>query len=520
MENKNYERISPEKFEFAQKDEFIHDEKLKTKSRSYFADAMIRFKKNKSSVVAAYIIAFLLLFAIFVPVFSPYTVDDKDNTYAKLPPYIESFAEDEAGIFDGATSLDSQNEQQVANLHAIGTETGRDPVIRVLGTTETTEIYRGKERVKTSYKLEVNSYWMVGIRNMIFSYEEFDKIQQFQNETGIQVLYPVVELQDVYPTVSKNKLADLSISSNTWWVCKNNKGEPKLDDNGNRIPAYSTNKEKEGRPYNSIRIAGDDGSYAYSIGKSGSVQCRVDYYNYYTYLNGHTPEYIFGTDALGRDLFCAIGTGARFSLVFAVIVSAINLTIGAIYGAIQGYYGGAIDMVLDAITDVLSGVPFIVVATLFQLHLAQKVGVLVSFLFAFVLTGWIGMAALTRKQFYRFKGQEYILAAKTLGASDKRLMFKHIFPNSLGTIVTSCALVIPGVINSETNLTYLGIINLSEFAGTSVGELMSQGQTAMTTSPHAMLFPALFISLLLISFNLFGNGLRDAFNPSTRGTED
>lgn len=111
------------------------------------------------------------------------------------------------------------------------------------------------------------------------------------------------------------------------------------------------------------------------------------------------------------------------------------------------------------------------------------------------------------------------MAAKTLGASDWRLMFKHIFPNSLGTIVTSCVLVIPGVISSETTLTYLGIVNLSQFSGTSIGVLMSQGQTAMTTSPHAMVFPALFISLLLISFNLFGNGLRDAFNPSTRGVE-
>ena len=227
-----------------------------------------------------------------------------------------------------------------------------------------------------------------------------------------------------------------------------------------------------------------------------------------------------GTDEYGRDLFDAIGTGARFSLVFAVLVSAINLTIGAIYGAIQGYYGGAIDLTMDRISDILSGVPSIVVMTLFKLHLAQKIGVLPSVLFAFVLTGWIGMAALTRKQFYRFKSQEYIMAARTLGASDKRLMFKHIFPNSLGTMVTSCALVIPGVISSETSLTYLGIINLSSVVGTSIGELMECGQRAMAAAPHAMLFPALFISLLLISFNLFGNGLRDAFNPSTRGVED
>lgn len=112
------------------------------------------------------------------------------------------------------------------------------------------------------------------------------------------------------------------------------------------------------------------------------------------------------------------------------------------------------------------------------------------------------------------------MAARTLGASDRRLIFKHIFPNSLGTMVTSCALVIPGVISSETSLTYLGIINLSKVAGASIGELMELGQSAMESAPHAMLFPALFISLLLISFNLFGNGLRDAFNPSTRGVED
>ena len=212
-------------------------------------------------------------------------------------------------------------------------------------------------------------------------------------------------------------------------------------------------------------------------------------------MNGNEPFYIFGTNTLGQDLFAGIGIGSRFSLIFAILVSAINLTIGAIYGAIQGYYGGRIDMVMDRICDILSGVPFIVVATLFQLHLAQKVGVVPSFLFAFVLTGWINMAALTRKQFYRFKNQEFVHAARTLGASDKRLMFKHIFPNSLGTIITSCALIIPSVISSETNLT-------------------------MTTSPHAMFFPAIYFALLLISFNLFGNGLRDAFNPSTRGVED
>ena len=130
------------------------------------------------------------------------------------------------------------------------------------------------------------------------------------------------------------------------------------------------------------------------------------------------------------------------------------------------------------------------------------------------------MASRVRMQFYRFKNQEYVLAARTLGARDRRIMFKHIFPNSLGTIITGSVLVIPGVIFSETSLTYLGIINLDSPTRASVGAMLNAGKLIMTKFPHVILFPALFIALLMVSFNLFGNGLRDAFNPSLRGAED
>ena len=521
MENK-YAHIPQEKFAFAQKDAVLHDKKFDTKARSYFADALIRFKKNKSSVVAAYIILFLILFAIIAPLVTPYSIKDKDNVYTNFPPYNPDVAALGIGILDGSVTYSSVNETKIAALKAIGIETGMDPYIKTVGTTEVKSIYRGQERITTTYKVKVNRYFEQGVRTLVVSAEEFAKMQAWQNETGIQLLYPVVDLNKVYPGVDAAELRLIAKNANIWYQCADTKNTPAYDANGNFIPAYVTGvtyAEPEYQ-YNSLRIAGDDGSYNYCTVKSGSVEVRICYYNYYQYLKGMEPNYLFGTDEYGRDLFGAIGIGARFSLVFAILVSAINLTIGAIYGSIQGYYGGMVDMILDRISDILSGVPFTVVAVLFQLHLAKKVGIVPSFLFAFVLTGWIGMAALTRKQFYRFKSQEYVLAAKTLGANDRRLMFKHIFPNSLGTIITSCVLVIPGVINSETSLTYLGIINLSTFAGTSIGELMSLGQTAMTGSPHAMLFPSLFVSLLLISFNLFGNGLRDAFNPSTRGVED
>ena len=507
----DYEHIPAEKFQFIQLDTNIHDKKLETKSRGYFADAFLRFKKNKSSLVAAVIILFLLLFALVSPIISPYTIDDKDPMYTSYPPYVPEVAELGLGILDGAIVHSSQNDLAYQYWQGIAEETGMNPVLDIVDVNTTYVKYRGQMRENHTYSLSINRYFETGILYRVFNVTEFERIQEWQNETGIQVIYPYVESQDI---------CDITDNPNIWYQVSDSKGTPVLDADGNFIPAYSTNKAIEGAPYDSIRIEGDDGSYIYSARKSGAVQCRVCYYNYYIYLNGHEPTYLFGTNSLGQDLFAAIGVGARFSIIFAILVSAINPTIRAVYRAIQGYYGGRVDLVMDRVSDILSGMPFIVCCTLFQLHLSQKVGVVPAFLFAFVLTGWIGMAALTGKQFYRFKGQEFVLAARTLGASDRRLMFKHIFPNALGTIITSCALIIPSVISSETQLTYLGIINLQEFAGTSIGTLMSQGQVAMTTAPHAMFFPSIFVSLLLISFNLFGNGLRDAFNPSTRGVED
>ena len=506
----NFDRIPAEKFEFVQKDTRLHDKKIETKFRSFFADAMLRFRKNKSSVAAAWILLFLVVFSLLSPVLSPYDMSMKDKLYVNCPSYVPAIAKLGWGIMDGSKVYSSQNDTSMNYWRGIAEETGLDPLIGIVSTTTTMVKNRGKMVERNTYTIECNRYYELGVVYRTLSYKQFEDLQAWQTETGIQVIYPWVEAKDV---------AGITDNPNLWYEV-DNKGSAKLDKDGNFVPVYSTRSEIEGAPYNSTRIPGDDGSYIYSVTKSGAVQCRVAYYNYYQYLNGFEPTYIFGTTSMGQDLFSAIGIGARFSLIFAIIVSAINLSIGAVYGAIQGYYGGMVDMMLDRISDILSGVPFVVVTTLFQLHLAQKVGIVPSFLFAFVLTGWIGMAALTRKQFYRFKSLEFVMAARTLGASDSRLMFKHIFPNAMGTIITSCALVIPGVINSETSMTYLGIVNISDFAGTSIGTLLSQGNASVTTAPHAMLWPSIFISLLMISFNLFGNGLRDAFNPSMRGVED
>lgn len=515
MNEKMIPNIAPEKFQLAQKDTKIRDAKLETKPIGYFKDAWLRFKRNKSSVIAFSLIVVLLLFSIVVPFFSSFDVSFHDGYYKMvLPriPVLEWF-----GIADGCKV---QRETQGGyDYHmAIGLETGRKAV---------REVYREYMDEATGikyYEMKVDSYVKVGFVYQNLSEAEYLALQAYQNETGKQIVYPM-------PQTHKTTYVIGNGGANFWYKLKNEDqataGEAVYDENGSYIPNYITDANKEKAAYTSLRIAGDNGGengdswYVYAVKNQSGYKVRVDYYEYFQYKNNGTkPNFYFGTNVHGQDIFSCLAAGGRLSFGLAFGVSIINFLIGACYGAVEGYYGGAVDIVMERISDVLASVPFIVVATLFRMHLSEQVGMLPSLLFAFVLTGWVGMASRVRMQFYRFKGQEYVLAARTLGAKDRRLIFKHIFPNALGTIITGSVLAIPGVIFSESMLSYLHIIDLETSSLTSIGTLLSGGQGLLSTYPHIILFPALFISILEISFNLFGNGLRDAFNPSLRGADE
>ncbi len=510
----NIPEISAEKFKFVGTNAKIHDQKFETKQVSYFRDAFHRFCKNKGSVVAAIIIVILVLYAMLVPAFcetnySRALTDTTYLSYTKLLPRNQLCVDLGLKFWDGS-SVKSLGEANYNALRAIGVETGYE-IFR-----SEPEITEDPQTGKPVYEIRVDSYISNGFVYLTLTEGQYQSIQQWQNETGIQVIYPAI--------------SDKTITDANVWYEVNKKGVAQLDKEGNFTNIYRV-KGNDG-DYNSIRVEGDPGiddpeasdryRYATITGDSSAIsyKCRVFKYTYFQYKYGHEATFLFGTNGMGQDILTRLASGARFSFLFAICIAAINLVIGAVYGSIEGYYGGAVDMIMERITDVLSRIPFMVVTTLFQLHLAKKVGVVPSLLFAFVLTGWIGMASTVRMQFYRYKGQEYILAARTLGASDSRLMFKHIFPNSLGTIITSSVLVIPSVIFSESSLTYLGIVNLDSSTRTSVGTMLANGRQFLSTFPHIILFPALFISLLMISFNLFGNGLRDAFNPALRGSDE
>ena len=521
MENKN-PVLTPKDFEFVNAGERLHDKKFDDKPISYFKDAWLRFCRNRASIVATVIIVLIILYAFITPlIINNYDSTFLDPYYAKNAPYVEEL---EGLGLNGGRSI-TYNERAYINMLAIGVGAEDKDGTGTLTLAEgqeskyaaLNELYSvGMDAGKTYYDTNVNTYMLVGFVYKQVSQQEYAKIVAWQEETGIQVLYPLI--------ASNEYTFDSTDPNNAnWWYKTNAKGAPVTANSKGKLKSadYSEDLILED---NYLRDSEGNVRYYRYIGggnaESAEYQIRVLYYNYYIYSNGFKPCYILGTDSQGYDLALRMAKGIQLSLMIAVTVSVINFILGAAYGAVEGYYGGVVDILLERVSDILSGVPFIVVATLFQMHLAAKVGAIPSLLFAFVMTGWIGTASEVRTQFYRFKNQEYVMAARTLGARDRRIIWKHIFPNSLGTIITSSALVIPGVIFSESMLSFLGIVNLGGSKMTSLGTLLSDASTLWTVYPHLMLYPAIIISLLMICFNLFGNGLRDAFNPSLRGTDE
>ena len=562
MTRQDQYNIPADKFRFVKRDGLLHDKKFDTKPVSYFQGAFRRFCKNKGAIVGAIVILCLVLFAIIAPFFTAFTPEYYDMSYAYMTPKLQFFDDLDINFWDGGR-VKNTNTVGYLKDKALMQETGREVIKSEVEVSED-----GK-----NYSYRYDTYYGVGFgKYKEITMTEFQDIQRYQNETGRQVLYPVVKGTD-RPTKEKNKY-----DANIYYVTEDPNAStirPKLDEDGNIIPNYWKYDESYVHPqiveYNSLRIEGEDGItetvtkvtdngtpvydangklvkeektyyYVYGIQLPSTVEVRVEYYEYYVYLHSQVekdgitePLFLFGTDEHGKDIFSCLAYGARFSFIFATVVALVNFIVGVIWGSISGYFGGALDLAMERFCEILGSVPTMIIITLLKFHLGRFIlehalyklvdiqSALILFI-SFFATGWIGMAGRTRMQFYRFKNQEYVLAARTLGASDARIMFKHIFPNGLGTIVTSVALVIPSMIYSETSLSYLGIINLEAGKLTSVGTLINSGQIAFQTGElyraYVALFPCVFLVLLMLSFNLFGNGLRDAFNPSLRGSEE
>ena len=565
--------IPKEKFELVHEDESIHDTKFETKPIGWLRDALTRFVKNRTSVVAAAILFIIILFAIIVPLASPKSYVKKsdfpsgfrDSKFSEVLPRVKAFKG--SGFWDG-TKEDTIGEAEF-KLRYYGEfdneKKNNDELVRLDDSNyERFKVLKKNEKVisalkmtNVTYKVRVDTY-AVGALQVNMSKEEYEALEAYEAKKGISmatdydanlhrsILKPLTDYMswtgtkgDMTSPLAVSLLAEGVAASaveniqdqmanyynkadNTYIYYKlypNKRNGEYVDTSF--VPYINSDNEIE----DIYRRDGEGNLIYYDIVNS-QYKVRVDYYDYFTYRYGFEPNYILGSNNLGQDILLRLAKGTRFSLLLGVGVSLINFLIGLVWGAVSGYYGGRADLIMERVTDIIANVPTIVIMSIASIQLTNNpslptaTAIILSFLIAFVYNGWVGVASTTRMQFYRFKGQEYVLASRTLGAKDRRLIFRHILPNAAGTLVTASVLMIPGIIFAESSLSYLGIVDFASSGIDTIGTLLKEGQSVIKSSPHVLIAPVILIAVLMICFNLFGNGLRDAFNTTLRGSED
>ncbi|HAJ14895.1 ABC transporter permease [Sharpea azabuensis] len=240
---------------------------------------------------------------------------------------------------------------------------------------------------------------------------------------------------------------------------------------------------------------------------------RWNYAEMNTSIANRVPsgEHWFGTDYLGRDLWVRTWQGTRYSLIIAVVAVIIDIVVGMTYGLVSGYFGGMVDAIMQRIQEIINSIPTLVVLIILLTVMKPS---LKTVIIALIFTEWIPMSRITRAQVLKVKEEEYVLAARTLGAGNIFILFKEILPNIFGQLIIMSMMTIPNAIFYEAYLAFIGLGLTKPLA--SLGTLINDGFRLFQVYPHAMLIPAAVMAILMLSFNLFGDGLRDALDPTMK----
>lgn len=234
-------------------------------------------------------------------------------------------------------------------------------------------------------------------------------------------------------------------------------------------------------------------------------------------VNGYVKKglddvyYWFGSDTLGRDIWTRVWQGTRVSLGIALVSAVINMTIGMSYGLVSGYFGGVTDSIMQRFAEINNGIPRLVICTLLLMVLKPGFGTIVLTL---VITEWIGMSRIARAEMLKLKEQEFVLASRTLGSGSMRIIFREVLPNIIGQIITQLMFSIPTAIFTEAFLSFVGLgIPVPQC---SLGSLISDAFNSFTTHPYQIIPPIVVLAVLMLSFNMLADGLREAFDPKMK----
>jgi oligopeptide transport system permease protein len=226
---------------------------------------------------------------------------------------------------------------------------------------------------------------------------------------------------------------------------------------------------------------------------------------------GPSAGFWFGTDEFGRDMWSRVWAGTRVSLYIAFLAALLDMFVGVTFGAVSGFLGGRTDDVMQRIIEILNGIPYLVVAILAMVIFEPGI---ITISIAIGITGWTFMARIVRSRMLQLKDQEFTLASRSLGASGSRLVWKHLIPNSLGPIIINLMFTIPSAIFAEAFLSFIGLgIQVPE---ASLGSLIDSGAAELRFHPYLLWYPSAVFCLIMICFNLLGDGLRDALDPKMR----
>lgn len=249
----------------------------------------------------------------------------------------------------------------------------------------------------------------------------------------------------------------------------------------------------------------------YNLDNAKKIEVRLEGKEILPNKTVRNKTYVFGTDYLGRDMFIRVLYGGRISLIVGFVAAFLNFVIGILYGGIAGYFGGRIDNFMMRIVDIIGSIPTLLYVILLMVIFEPGLGTIIL---ALAITNWLGMARMVRGQVLSLKEQEFVLAAQTLGASTKRIMLKHLIPNIMGPVMVAITMQVPNAIFTEAFLSFVGLGISAPKA--SWGALCNDALAGLFTYPYQLFYPAMAISITILAFNLFGDGLRDALDPKLR----